>query len=274
VASIESIIVSHVRLEVPYSNSTKNPGFIPLPIVESPQSEEKFQKFLSDVFTGDAYTKVRNDISKRYPRTAYTDQIARAAAVITDSSFTCNTRHIIDSYQAKKAVVYAMDYAAASKYNASVHASDLMPTFYSSKVDEEKFMKFLQCVAQDEQGSKATLFRLAIKNTRDLFQRYFTNHAIWGSTLRQGKGGFDWPPASKGPCPGKPDSPDTCVANVMWVGNTEKWFDSRGSDAATPASVCDFWTGIAQEVSKAYRAKVGDLAEHHNHQIVLHDDQL
>jgi hypothetical protein len=273
VAAIETIIVSHVHLEVPYSDSTKNPGFIPLPVVQNPQSEEKFQKFLSDVFTGNAYANIRSDISKRYPRTAYTDQIARAAAVITDSSFTCNTRHIIDSYQAQKAVVYAMDYAVLSEFNASVHASDLIMTFYNSKVDDEKFEKFVVCVTQGQGGS--SLFMMTIQYTRERFQQYFTDHAIWGNTKAPGREPeVPWPPASKGPCPNKPASSDTCVANVMLVGGEKKFFDSRDPDALTPASVCDFWTRIAQEVSKAYKAVVGDLSDLPSQQSVLHDDQL
>jgi hypothetical protein len=86
VTPLDTIAVSHVHLEVLYSSSTDSYSFIPLPIRKAPQNETPFQDFLN-VFTGPQYTKFRREISKRYPRAAYSDQIARAVAVITDSSF-------------------------------------------------------------------------------------------------------------------------------------------------------------------------------------------
>jgi Carboxylesterase family len=275
VANIETIIVSHVRLEVPYSADPHNPGFIPRPIVLNPQSEDHFQQFLGEVFKGEAYTKVRSAISTKYPRNAYTDQIARAAAVITDSSFTCNTRHIIDTYLAKNTKVYALDYRLFDYENASTHASDLIMTFFNKDVDIEKFDKFVECVTSAASGY--TLFVQTIQNIRQRFQQLFVDHAIWGVPNGPGRESKDfWPPTSKGPCLGNAaDSADTCVANLMSVGGENVYFDARYPDPLTPASVCNFWKNVAQAVAKAYVA-TGDqqLPKQSSQQIVLHEDQL
>src|SRR6266480_2121061 len=141
---LDTIAVSHVSLEVPYPASPNGSSFIPLPIRESPQSRSAFQRFLYEVFTGAAYKPIRENITVQYGSGKYSDQIARAAAFITDSIFTCNTRYIIDRYISDKIPVYAMDYALLGNVNGSTHASDLLPTFYNQKAD---YSRLLQCVA-------------------------------------------------------------------------------------------------------------------------------
>lgn len=173
--TLDTIAVSHLDLEVPYPSSPNGSSFIPLPIRKNPQSEEAFQDFLSEVFTGSAYTKIRSEISKRYPRTAYFDQVARAAAIITDSSFTCNTRYIIDTYLSANTKVYAMDYALFRDYNASTHAADLLSDFSSPAAN---YRPLLHCISHATGLKLAGLVWYIQGRTAPRLQQYFTDHAI------------------------------------------------------------------------------------------------
>ena len=130
---LESLVVSRVDLEVPCVNSTVDSTFVPLPIRKSPRKDIKgenaFDRFLRDVLRGPAYDNVRAQIKKRCPVRGWSDQVARSVAVITDSGFSCNIRFIIESCIARKATIYAINYAVFHTQNASTHASDLLPLF-------------------------------------------------------------------------------------------------------------------------------------------------
>ena len=247
---LDTIVVSHVDLEIPYPSSTESNSYIPLPIRKAPQSETAFQDLLKEVFTGPDYADVRDQISKRYPSTSYSDQIARAGAIATDMSFTCNTRYIIDRYLQSKTPVYAMDYAIFSSFNASTHASDLLPTFSNRRVD---YKKFLGCISKQTGITLWALDHVIQGKVAPGLQQYFTSHAIWGDPnhgvpFYQ----YDWNKSYKSKCPDR--SKGSCVWNLMKprAGLLSVWSDSQGPDFQTTSSVCDFWSQIAQEVSLIY----------------------
>jgi hypothetical protein len=254
---LETIAVSHVNLEVPYPAAPNGSSFIPLPIRESPQSERAFQRFLSEVFTGAAYKSIRENISVQYGSGKYSDQIARAAAFITDSIFTCNTRYIIDRYMSDKIRVYAMDYALLAAVNASTHASDLLPAFYNQKAD---YSTLLKCVAEATSWFKQIAVHIFYDYFRDTFtpayQRLLTDHAIWGDPNKNRSPlEYSWLTADLRQCPGTRKEV-TCVGNLMkpaW--HAWPWgpiSDNSGSDTQTPASVCGYWADMAQRVSAIY----------------------
>jgi hypothetical protein len=263
---LDTIAVSHVNLEVPYSSSTNGSSFIPLPIRKSPQSGSAFQRFLSEVFTGAAYKPIRENITIQYGSGKYSDQIARAAAFITDSSFTCNTRYIVDRYISDKIPVYAMDYALLGAVNGSTHASDLLPTFYNKKAD---YSKLLKCVAKATSWFKKVGVDIFYDYFRDTFtpayQRLLTDHAIWGDPNKnRGFLGNQWLTANVRQCPGM-GKDVKCVGNLMkpaWnvLGPLS---DNSGADTQTPASVCGYWADIAQRVSAIYANPPKVAAEQH-----------
>src|SRR5436190_21534936 len=79
VLKLDTIVVSHVHDEVPYPKTDEADSFIPLPIRKNKQSEDAFDNFLKEVFTGSTYSGVREKIKKRYPspgRNSYKDQEA------------------------------------------------------------------------------------------------------------------------------------------------------------------------------------------------------
>lgn len=263
VTPIDSIVVSHVDLEIKYTTSVSNFSFIPRPIRAAPNSEAATNNFLEEVFRGDQYGEVRQKIVKQYPSSKYKDQIARAAAVITDRSFTCNTRFIMNYYIQKAAIpVYAMDYAVLSRWGGAVHGTDLLPLFANKDMN---YTKLIQCVADiPEFEAKA-----ANKLIHDIYaggmQRAFTNHAIYGDPNHKNAAGdspidSQWSPATIDGC-SKPADSNQCVRNLMkphaplnpWG---KYWGDNAGPDLQTSDDICQFWDAISQEVSSISHAKV------------------
>lgn len=244
---LESLVVSHVDLEVPYVSSPNESTFVPLLVRKDPKNENTFDKFLKDVFTGNAYAKIREDIKKRYPTADYSDQIARSAAVITDSSFTCNTRFIIDSYITDKAKVYAMNYAVFAEFNASTHASDLLALFSNTNTDYIPLVRCIQNVTDVVNDIRPGLFAFRVRDViAPILQQYFIDHAIWGDP-NHNPGALTWQLASnKNTCLDK--KLGTCVGNLMTL--TESKDDNQGLDIQTPSAKCDFWSKMAQEIAK------------------------
>ena len=245
-------MVSHVHDEVPYPKTDEADSFIPLPIRKNKQSEEAFDNFLKEVFTGSTYSGVREKIKKRYPspgRKSYKDQVARAAAVITDSSFTCNTRFIIDSYLSANTKVYAMDYQIFSSKDAATHASDLLPLFNNPKVS---YGPLLKCVGKLYSWEEWAAVKVVQEYTAPSFQRLFLDHAIWGNPNQNLGLNYKWHTAYKKECAAK--SNDTCVWNVMKpqasILAVDVFKDNKGADKQTASDICEFWSGIAQEISK------------------------
>jgi hypothetical protein len=264
---LDTIAVSHVNLEVPYPSSPNGSSFIPLPIRQSPQSRSAFQTFLSEVFTGAAYKPIRENSTVQYGSGQYSDQISRAAAFITDSSFTCNTRYVIDTYY-DKIPVYAMDYALLSAYNGSTHASDLLPAFYNEKVD---YSRLLKCVAKAtnwfERVGADIFYDYFRKPFTPAYQRLLTDHAIWGDPNKNRPSReYAWLTANVRQCP-HTRKDVKCVGNLMkpaWY--TWPWgplYDNEGADTQTPASVCDYWADMAQRVSAIYANPPKAAAEQH-----------
>ena len=271
--NLSSIIVSHVDLEIPYPKEGK-PSFIPLPIRKNPQSEAAFQEFLGDFFTGARYEDIRVNISNHYRNESYTDQVARAIAVITDSSFTCNTRFIINKYLSENISVYAMDYAVLKDYtpfgeitkvlNASTHASDLLPTFSKPRLS---YFDFFKCVANNSTLEAEVAVR-AVAKTAPAYQKYLTNHAILGDPNYDGYE-YKWYPARLDNCTDKTDG--TCVWNLMKPQTAlfleSPFSDNQGSDVETTSAICDFWAGIAQAIIAVDASESVGVTEQHGDEI-------
>lgn len=257
--NLDSIIVSHVQLEIPYSNSINENSFIPLPIRKAPQSEQAFQKFLGEVFTGPDYKPIRDSVSAKYPLKNYHDQISRAQAVITDSSFTCNTRYILDRYISAKTPAYAMDYALLGDLDAATHASDLLPAFYNKNAD---YLDLLKCVAKATGWLKKKgieVFYAYFKvSFVPAYLRVFTDHAIWGDpNQNRARGSPEWYKANVKPCPDGPKD-STCIDNLMkpaWNVLSDPLSDNAGTDPQTASNICGYWSKLAQDIAAIYEKR-------------------
>ena len=103
--------------------------------------------------------------------------------------------------------------------------------------------------------------------------------SVW-MTTQFGEAPFAW---EREALPGRPYRRDRVPANrtrptLAWPILCGLGTSGSGSTAEIQmrrrARVCDFRTGIARVVSKAYKTKVGEWEEYSTRQAVLHDDQL
>ena len=273
---LDTIAISHVDNEVPYSSNTTGFSFIPLPIRECPKNETRFQDFLTKFFQGDQYACIRSNISKQYPSSSFKDQVERAAAVIRDSSFTCNTRFIADQYipnVSKK--VYAMDYAVFAKLpgrNYATHGTDLVPAFVNKQTDYRKLLASLFGGGFVAEAGADVANRVLTKAVAPGMQAMFTSHAIWGDPnyncqkkcgLFKKKCCYSWLPVNVSACPDKRSS--SCIWNLLAPKaatlQENVWTNNTGPDLITKSDTCDFWMEVATNITKISNKDIDQLLE-------------
>lgn len=228
--SVTSFIISHVFDE--------SKLFVPCYVT----TDDGFSRFLDDFMPGDIYTPQKNAINQKYD--VITDQKERAKAVIGDSSFYCNTRFVYDAYaQLKTAGVYMLKYEFFATFGAAVHASDLLPTFYSPSINVTALKYYLH----QRTGISDTLLGQFIDRLPELaweYQSYLTSFASLGL-----------------PKPAIDEAHDTMVAwnsaTVGSSGNLENVMDASfhffGPDFTFPHTdtqnsnaTCWFWSNMSQ----------------------------
>ena len=240
-----SILVSHVGLEVPYPKSLDSESFIPYPIRMNPQDPNAYNDFLEDFASGDIYADTRANIVNEYPASGvYSDQIARAAATIANSSFLCNTRFLIDAYQ-PTTPTFALDYEFGMKvlgtvYNASTHASDLLPLWRNSGTN---YTTLLECLAKLKPVYAKAVNALINQAVAPPMQIYFVNQAV---SNKPGTSPFPWSPAGFAPCP---NGNGTCVAHVMRTETLQTWINHNTIDPLTSSAFCNFWAAVAKNMT-------------------------
>ncbi|MCJ1327092.1 hypothetical protein MMC10_003758 [Thelotrema lepadinum] len=251
--NLESILVSHVDLEVPYSASLKGMSFIPYPIRKDPQNADKFNDFLDAFADGSQYADIKTQIQEQYPvQGTYPDQIARAAAVIANSSFLCHTRFLIDAYQPEiPQNTFALHYAfgTTEQKNAAVHGSDLPPLFRRKDSEYQTMLSCLTGIKNSGLANKTKLNTLNgyIKNfVTPGMQTYFVNQAVGNNPGKQ-RGNLWSPVKDAVPCP---SGDGTCVGQVMKAVTVLPWSKNNTTDPLTSSSYCDFWKGIAKDIMK------------------------
>lgn len=233
--SLTSLIVSHVSDEVP-----PNSSFVPLPLRnESEATPERFENFLDAFMPSDNLAPFRDRIKSQYPQA---DQRERAALVIRDSSFTCNTRQLFDAYYPLGKPVYMVNYHFLGNLGKATHASDLLPTFSNKDLNmtnlvancvKTKFPKIAQVIGAYMQNKFAPAY-----------QSYFKSHAIYGDPSTAGQGlaqKVKWTPATL--------DGQEYVQNVL-----QPYYNPLGTpftltkDTITGKSTCDFWTQLAADL--------------------------
>lgn len=250
---LNSLIVSHVETEVPPSSSTTDNSFIPLPIRKDPTNETVFNNFIANFLKGNKYSDLWGQIESYYNSSRYADQVERAAHVISDSSFLCNTRNLLDVY-AGSGQAFAMDYSFLGDYNVAVHASDLIPTFAPQN---GSYADLIKCLKPDIFPILPTIIsNYIIEQLGPGIQSYFMSLALGGDPNKFALGPaakYIWSPASVEACSG--DASATCVQGVMkptFAFPYNPFEQNAYEDIQTNSTVCGFWSGIAKSVMELY----------------------
>ncbi|KAL8941353.1 MAG: hypothetical protein Q9216_002292 [Gyalolechia sp. 2 TL-2023] len=209
-----NLILSHV--------SNEAAAFVPL----SMRDDEDFTSTVESMYS--AYAKragITSSIFARYSETNYSTTSERFNAFMGDSTFLCNIRHLTDAYKAK---TWNLRYSVLP----GLHATDLLPTFYSLNLDLDGFGQSVPYPLVPGFGGFA-----------QAYQSYLVSHARTGdpNTYRKKLG---LPPTLAWP---KPDSSGDRVEGVLQAGNTGF---SVISDGQVRTETCDFWLGILEAVTR------------------------
>ena len=246
---MESLIVSHVATEV-----ADNSGFVPAPIKDHPKDPQKFEDFLTNFMPQPDLESIKTDIDNRYNSGRfYGNQLRRAAILIRDSTFTCNTRQLFDAYRGQSNITtYMLSYGFLNIVGAAVHASDLVPTFVNQDTDVPALIANCDQNILKQFGAK--LVGGYIHDTlAPEYQSKLISHAIYGdpnNISAPGSQKVQWKPA-------RTHSVD--MGNQLW--DVLKVEDlpsgnpfSSGPDNINTADICGFWDDVAQEIMAAYPA--------------------
>ncbi|MCJ1446167.1 MAG: hypothetical protein MMC23_006672 [Stictis urceolatum] len=223
---VESLIISHVTDEA--SN------FVPKYI----DHEGDLEHWLHDFLPRDSATAAREEIANRYDAGTYGDERNRATAILRDAFFTCNTRHLYNAYN-KKTPRYVMQYNFLQRYGVAIHGSDLLPLFWNRQLDIRKFIdKQLSSLP----GFVANWLAQYFDKFAQRYQRYMISHALYGNpNAGRDEGTPEW----------KVPNDQDALENVMETSFSffGHYFNAQSVDKINAASVCDFWTDIAINVS-------------------------
>jgi carboxylesterase type B len=227
---MDSLIISHVADEA----SSFVPKFI--------NEEDDLDTWLNNLLPHDKLSPVRNAVERKYDQGRYGEAKDRASAILQDAFFICNTRQLYDAYN-DSTTRYVLQYSFLSYFGLAVHASDLLPIFWNKNVDVTRFIKkqvsYLPEFVIDWLASYFGQFA-------QQYQRYLVSHATSGDpNTGKNKRTPKWKQA-KG---------HNKLKNVMETSFSlfENYFDSRSVDSINTASVCNFWTDVAKNVSAALR---------------------
>ncbi|KAL9619367.1 MAG: hypothetical protein Q9160_006047 [Pyrenula sp. 1 TL-2023] len=223
--SLNSLIVSHVADE--------SLSFVPKFI----KSAADFTKFVERFMPEDKLAPVREIIELKYPSSFWRDHKSRLGDVIRDALFTCTTRQLYDTYK-NSTSTYMMQYNVFQTFGAAVHASDLIPTFYSPYMDHDYFFSEFLKIG----WIKRVLVKKVFKDLSPLFQAYFVSHAITGNpnSYSLESNPVKWRNASDN---------GNKITNVMKVqaGARPLWHHFKGNsvDKINTNAACGFWKLIA-----------------------------
>ena len=210
-------------------------------------AQDGLDTFLGYFLPGDDYSKQRKSISSQKMYWG-DDARARAKLIVRDSIFTCNTRFVYDAFS-ENGTVYMLNYGYMKDWpwHAALHASDLLPTFWSYDTDLDAIVKVLRKLKPDlppfvTDGFIKEFLRLTMTPFAYRYRHYLVSHAISGNPNQ--------PQVKDSPCwaPGK--KTDDTLGNVM---ETKLAPYKRGGDfnvAATDSmnteSTCQFWRNMTQ----------------------------
>lgn len=228
-------------------------------------SQADFTSYVSDFIPQPSMSKARDAVATQYPEANYADASARYAAVIQDSSFTCNTRQLFDAYYGKGTKIYMLQYAVGENIgdnlNLAIHSADLLPTFWNADIDFKEWLKnIVQAANQTLNPTQLSIINAYFGpasgpglHVACRYQSYLVSHALTGNP--------NWGASTSGNCKQNVKwlDPTTAVmpvglASATYVSNvfqpspnpTLVNFENDIVDTITPNIVCDFWTNLAE----------------------------
>ncbi|KAM0343766.1 hypothetical protein ACHAPU_008193 [Fusarium lateritium] len=221
--NIESAIVAHCANDAAL--------FTPKSVTD----KDTFMDFLGRFLPGQKLEPLRKKIADHYDceNNYGGDYNLCLRYVIRDSSFTCNTRDLVDAFSGQ---AYAMNYAYPTD-DLAYHGSDLIPLFMNSDVQTKPLLKGV--------GMSSYLDRVkwapGIDNkVQPEFLRYLSSFAVNGSLE-----GTGWPVAVTG---------ENKLSNVMKVNATKPWpwqtdvHWTLVEDEQNSRDTCSFWHEIAEGI--------------------------
>ncbi|KAI1388022.1 Alpha/Beta hydrolase protein [Hypoxylon trugodes] len=219
--NIDSLILSHTTAE---ANVFVN-GLV--------QTDKEFTAFVDAIFPN--YTQaagITDKINAFYAvssQSQYKSQTDRVQALLRDSSFTCNVRHLTESVGDSK--VWNMQYGVSPGW----HGMDLFPTFFNSKLTGNSWLENLAALMTPGIGSLVSGISVAL-------QSYFTSYILTGDPNTNRKI-FNLPPTIRW------NHPDSQAEQISEVVNLGDWGFSTVQDTQDEKTACDFWRNVAAAVT-------------------------
>ena len=256
--SVSSFTISHVADE--------SSLFVPCFVNET----DGFSQFLNAFLPPDKYQAEQDQINQHYTNP---NQQQRAAQVIGDSSFYCNTRWAYDAYASVGGIgLYMIRYAFGALIDAAKHATDLPPTFWSSTIDESALEQALENAGVSSSAATAYVATQLPKLGAE-YQRYLAPFAYSGAPGPYQTGFFKLPAWNSATV----DSASGDLTNVMearWGGLPFADFKSPTTDTQNPSGTCSFWKSIAQSVASATSASTAGPIATNPPKLLLQDQMF
>ncbi|KAI2780355.1 alpha/beta-hydrolase [Daldinia loculata] len=218
--NMESLILSHTTSE---SNVFVN-GLV--------QTDSGFKSIVDAIFPN--YTQaagITDKIGAFYAvsgESKYRSQTDRVQALLRDSSFTCNIRHLTEGFGDSK--VWNIQYGVSPGW----HGTDLFPIF-SAKLGGKSWLENLAALMTPGIGSLVSGISVAL-------QSYLTSYILTGDPNTNRKI-FNLPPTVRW---NHPNSQAEQISGVVSLGD---WGFSTVRDTQDEKTACDFWRNTAAAVT-------------------------
>ncbi|KAI1766957.1 alpha/beta-hydrolase [Hypoxylon sp. FL1150] len=209
---LDSLILSHTTAE---SNVFVS-GLV--------QTDSEFNSFIDAIFSN--YTQVAGITDKidAFYNSRYTSQTDKVQALLRDSSFTCNVRHLTESVGDSK--VWNMQHGITPGW----HGMDLFPIFFNPKLTGSSWL--------ENAAAMIPGIGLLFGGISTALQSYLTSYILTGNPNTNRKM-LNLPPTVKW---NHPSSGGEQISGVVSLGD---WGFSTVSDNQNDKSSCDFWREVA-----------------------------
>ncbi|XXG95426.1 hypothetical protein Hte_001688 [Hypoxylon texense] len=210
--NIDSLILSHTTAE---SNVFVS-GLV--------QTDSEFATFIDAIFPN--YTQAAGITGKieSFYETKYKSQTDRVQALLRDSSFTCNVRHLTESVGDSK--VWNMQYGISPGW----HGTDLFPIFFNAKLTGSSWLENVAALIPG--------VGLLFAGVATALQSYLTSYILTGDPNTNRKI-LNLPPTVRW---NHPSSQGEQISGVVSLGDWGFGTVRDGQDEKTP---CDFWRDVA-----------------------------
>lgn len=233
--NVKGLVASHVKNEAQ--------SFVPKWVTSTTAFDQLLESFLPG--NSSVRTSQRACISKQY--SAFTDPHEKAKNVIQDSMFVCNVRYAYDAAARQSLPIWLMDYAFfgnyLGKYDFALHATDLIPTFWSRYANKANFAAAIcNLVPEKWQTECLGLIKAGYLNIIDSirlrYQKYFVAFIVSGDPNKSGNP-QKWP---------RPTDQSGTLDGVLQVSAGPFNFFSTEKDQLTRKATCQFWSCMADAV--------------------------